>query len=237
MYRNKKILAIVPARGGSKGIHLKNLRTINGISLVGHVGQCISKIYEIDESIVSTDNIEIARESEKFGLNVPFFRPDYLSGDRVSDYDVLVHCLEFYEKKRKEFFDIVLMLQPTSPLRTPELVGQCLKKCIDENWDSVWTVSRVDLKFHPLKQLKISEAGELNFFDEKGSNIIARQQLNETFIRNGAAYAFTRECLIDQKTIMGKKSSVIIDNKIHISIDTEEDLHIVEKLLMGNNIN
>ena len=232
MKYKKNILAIVPARGGSKGIKMKNLKKVSGISLVGHAGICLnhSSLNFIDYKIISTDDPKIAREAKKYDLEVPFFRPKYLSGDRVSDLQVLSHGLKAYEKKIAKKVDIVIMIQPTSPLRKAHHIHKAIKKLHQMNLDSVWSVSEIDLKYNPLKQLKINDDG-LQYYDKKGKNIIARQQLGVTYCRNGVVYAFTRDCLLKQKTILGKKSGAIITKSRQISIDTIEDIAIAENLI------
>ena len=117
MINNKNILAIVPARGGSKGIPLKNLKKLGDYSLIARVGLTVKKVLEIDRVIVSTDNEKIAKEAEKFGISAPFRRPKSISGDKISDVQVLLHALKKIEKMDKKKYDIILMLQPTSPLR------------------------------------------------------------------------------------------------------------------------
>ena len=204
MINNKNILAIVPARGGSKGIPLKNLKKLGDYSLIARVGLTVKKIPEIDRVVVSTDNEKIAKEAEKFGISAPFKRPKSISGDYISDYDVLLHSLKSIEKIDKRKYDIILMLQPTSPLRKPLHIKNTLKMLIDNEFDSVWTVSETDSKHHPLKQLTIKNS-MINYYDVEGSNIIARQQLKKTYHRNGIAYAMTRDCIVEQKSIRGKK--------------------------------
>ena len=157
MYRNKKILAIVPARGGSKGIKLKNLKKINKKSLTRIVGEFLSKIKYIDYSIISTDNKKIADEAKKYNLEYFFKRPKKLSGDLVSDHAVVKHALIKAEKYKKKNFDIILLLQPTSPLRTKKHIKNSLDLLIDNNADSVWTCSKINTKYHPLKVLQITK--------------------------------------------------------------------------------
>lgn len=230
MYKNKKILAIIPARGGSKGIKLKNLKKINNKSLVQLACEEIKKIKYIDYSMISTDNLKIAKEALKFNVNFPFLRPNYLSGDLISDFQIIEYNLRKIEKINKVKFDVILLIQPTSPLRKSTHIIKGLKKLIDLNLDSVWSISKVNLKFHPLKQLKYnSKIDRLSLFDIKGKKIIARQQLENTFYRNGIFYAISRKCILEQKTILGKKSSGIIIHGNHISIDTISDLEQVKK--------
>ena len=110
MISGKRILAIVPARGGSKGIPLKNLCEVGGKSLVARVGDVIAQLPEIDRSVVSTDHEAIAAAAEAVGILAPFRRPDHLSGDRVGDYDVLLHALNTMEAKDDCCYDIIVML-------------------------------------------------------------------------------------------------------------------------------
>ena len=207
MYLNKSVLVVIPARGGSKGIKLKNLRKVLGKTLIEHVAEVLSELEWVDQSVVSTDHDKIIQHSVECGLEVPFVRPDNISGDTISDFQVLEHALLESEKYFDQVFDIILMLQPTSPLRTSKDIQDTVNLLIKGSYDSVWTVSETDLKYHPLKQLNIND-GKLDFQNPKGSNIIARQQLNPTYHRNGVAYAFTRECLLGQKLYLEKTQVV-----------------------------
>lgn len=231
MIKERKVLAVVPARGGSKGIPLKNLRPIGGVPLVAMVGNVLKTLPEIDRAVVSTDSEEIAAVAQGAGIDAPFRRPENLSGDTIGDLDVLTHALLATEELDSTVYDIVLMLQPTSPLRKTEHVRGCLEKLVNEDLDAVWTVSETDSKSHPLKQLTLGPNGELNYYDPQGSTIVARQQLKPVYHRNGVAYAITRECLLDQRTILGKKTAGFVVPGIHISIDTFWDLALVEFFL------
>lgn len=231
MIGGKKILSIIPARGGSKGIPLKNLRKLHGKSLLQRAIETCQAFHQIDRILVSTDHKEIAAEAQKLGLDLPFLRPEHLSGDLVGDLDVLEHGLKNAESHWKTIFDVILMIQPTSPLRESRDIQRCLEKLIDGNLDAVWTVSAVDLKFHPLKQLQFNEE-KMQFYDEDGQKIIARQQLTPTYYRNGSCYAFSRNALLNLKTILPENSSAVILDRHLVSIDTESDLTLAERLLV-----
>jgi CMP-N,N'-diacetyllegionaminic acid synthase len=230
MIKGKRLLAVVPARGGSKGIPLKNLLPLLGVPLVARVSKLIKDLGYIDRAIVSTDHPEIARVARESGLDVPFYRPTELSGDQIGDVDVLTHALKEMERLDKVIFDVIVMLQPTSPLRKPNHVTATITKLIEEGWDSVWTISVTDSKHHPLKQLTY-RSDIVDLYDPQGASIIARQQLIPLYHRNGAAYALTRECLIDQRTIMGKKWSGVLIEDPMISIDTMFDVELAEWLM------
>jgi CMP-N,N'-diacetyllegionaminic acid synthase len=154
-----------------------------------------------------------------------------LAGDRIGDLEVLTHALQATEKLDGRKYDIVVMLQPTSPFRKPEQVSSCIRMLIEGEWDAVWTVSPTDSKSHPLKQLSVSETGALDLCDAAGAQIIARQQLEPVYHRNGIAYAFTRECLLEQKTIRGKRTGALVIEEPCVNIDTEWDLELAEFLL------
>ncbi len=231
MFKEKKILAVVPARGGSKGVPKKNIRPLAGKPLIAHTAELIQQIDWIDRAIVSTDSEEIAAIAEAAGLAAPFRRPDALGGDIIGDIDVLEHALQAIEEIDGTQYDIILMLQPTSPCRTESHIFQCLEKLVDEQRDAVWTVSPVDCKFHPLKQLQPTADGGMKLWDEAGKKIIARQQLGESFIRNGAVYAFTRDCLLEQRSIYGKSMGYVLIEEPLANIDTLADFEKAEALL------
>ena len=230
MINGLKVLAVVPARGGSKGIPLKNLRTVQGRPLVALAGDVAMSVPEIDRRVVSTDHAEIARVAQSAGLAAPFMRPTEISGDRIGDWDVLVNALQATEAADGTTYDIVVMLQPTSPLRRASDVSGVIRMLVEGGYDSVWSVSETDSKAHPLKQLVIRD-GAMDYWDSRGAQIIARQQLEPVFHRNGVAYAMTRSCLLDQRTIKGARAGAYVVAGEHVSIDTESDLELIEFLL------
>ena len=225
MIDGKRILAVVPARGGSKGIPRKNLKSFRGRSLVALAGQVASEISEIDRRIVSTDSLEIAKSAMEYGLDAPFLRPADLSGDTVSDHAVLTHALFSVEQLDSVRYDFVLMLQPTSPLRQIQDVREVLFLLARGNYDSVWTISETSSKSHPLKQLKL-EDGNLDYWDSRGSEVIARQQLTTVYHRNGVAYAVSRDCLVNNDSLMGRKTYGYIIKSDQVSIDSEADFDL-----------
>lgn len=233
MIGGRRVLAVVPARGGSKGIPLKNLRPVLGVPMVARVGATIRAIPQIDRAIVSTDHEEIARVAEAAGVAAPFRRPAGISGDRVGDWDVLVHALRETEELDKVTYDIVVMLQPTSPLRRPVHVAAAIDMLVDGNWDAVWTVSETDSKSHPLKQLTV-EQDCLGYYDPKGEAVVARQQLSPVYHRNGVAYVMTRACLLDQRSIKGRRTGGLILDGHFVSIDTEWDIALVEFVMRNS---
>ncbi len=229
MLKKKKILAVIPARGGSKGIKLKNLKKIKKKSLIKIVGKFIKKCNFIDYSVLSTDNKKIAIEGKKFDLNI-INRPKNLSGDKVPDTKVLLQALIHTEKILKKNFDIVVMLHPTSPLRKVDDLRNSIRLLISKKYDSVWTVSQTDTKFHPDKQLLITN-NKIRYFTKKGAKIFYRQQLSKVYHRNSNAYIVKRNFLKNNKSLMSKKTGAYKIKSKQISIDTLEDIKIAEKYL------
>ncbi len=230
MISGRRVLAVVPARGGSKGIPLKNLRPVLGIPMVARVGDVVRSVPAIDRAVVSTDYEEIARVAEAVGIAAPFRRTPEISGDRIGDWDVLTHALRETERIDGVIYDIVIMLQPTSPLRRPEHVQATLTMLVEGNWDAVWTLSETDSKGHPLKQLTVTE-GLVDYYDQAGKSIIARQQLKPVYHRNGIAYAISRDCLLNQGSIKGGRTGGLILEGDFVSIDTEWDIELVEFIM------
>jgi CMP-N,N'-diacetyllegionaminic acid synthase len=226
----RRVLAVVPARGGSKGIPLKNLREIRGRSLVALAADIACEVPEIDRSVVSTDHEKIAQAAIQAGLDAPFRRPPEISGDRVSDWDVLLHALLTMENLDQVTYDIVVMLQPTSPLRRVSDVTGTIRMLVEQDLDAVWSVSMTDSKSHPLKQLVIRD-NRMDYWDSRGATIIARQQLEPVYHRNGVAYAISRSCLTEQGSIKGVGTGAYVVEGTQISIDTEWDIELVEFVL------
>lgn len=231
MHKGQRVLAVVPARGGSKGIPLKNLKTIGGVSLVARAAGVALAVPAIDRAVVSTDHEGIAAEAERAGIAAPFRRPEELSGATIADWDVLNHALLTMEALDKVTYGFILMLQPTSPSRTPAHVMETLTALTDGGFDAVWSVSETDSKGHPLKQLTVGAGHDLDYYDQAGARIIARQQLTPVYHRNGIAYAFTRDCIVNQKTIKGRKTGAYVVDGPVSNIDTELDLAWAEFLL------
>jgi CMP-N,N'-diacetyllegionaminic acid synthase len=229
LINNKRVLAVIPARGGSKGIKDKNLKSFMGMPLVCHALQCALSISVIDRIIVSTDSLEIAQAAKDMGVDVPFMRPPELSGDRVPDQPVLSHAVLSAELFWNETYEYVLMLQPTSPMRTPDQVNSILRFLVDSDVDAVWSVSITDSKSHPLKQLDLDpDTDDLQLYHPDGADVVARQQLSTLYHRNGVAYAFTRSAVLVEKTVMPKKTKGFVTLGPQISIDTLLDFELAE---------
>jgi CMP-N,N'-diacetyllegionaminic acid synthase len=227
LYKKKKILILIPARGGSKGIKLKNLRKINKISLLERTINFAKKLNIADKIIVSTDHKKIKKISLKKNCCI-HKRSKYLSGDKISDFQLIKDVL--YKNDKKGDYDYIIYLQPTSPIRKVNQILTSLNKVINENLNGSWSVTKIDKKFHPLKILTIKN-NYLKSFIKKGQKIIARQQLNDCYIRNGVFYIFKIRSLMISRSIFLKKIFPSITNYKSINIDSISDLIQAKKII------
>jgi CMP-N,N'-diacetyllegionaminic acid synthase len=147
MYKNKKFLAIIPARGGSKGIPNKNIMAICGKPLIAYTIEAGKKSKYIDEVVVSTDSDDIKEIAQKYGAKVPFLRPDELSNDSAKSIDLVLHAIDFY-KSNNISYDYVILLQPTSPLRTFMHIDEAVEKLI--KYDKTSLVSVCEAAENPI---------------------------------------------------------------------------------------
>lgn len=220
----------MPARGGSKGIKNKNLKKIKNKSLIQITSEFIDKSKIFDKKIISSDSDRILRHAKKLNFDL-IKRPKNLSGDRVSDFEVIKNCLEKIDKKNLP--DFIVYLQPTAPIRKISHLKQTMLFVIKKNYDSAWSVVEIDKKFHPLKILQV-ENKKLKLYLKIGKKIIARQMLDKVFIRNGIFYIFNVESLLNKKSIYLEKTYPSITNYHSINIDTIQDLNAVKKLIKMN---
>jgi len=230
---DKNILAVVPARSGSKGIRNKNIRNIRGTTLIGWAGNCLDRLSWLDSKVISTDSMDYAIEGGRYGLDAPFLRPPELSTDKAGAIETVIHALLESENHYKNSFDIILIVEPTSPLRKPEDIDAAARLLINSGADSVVTVSPLSSKFHPAKALTV-ENGRLGFYEEGGSLVISRQSLNKLYWRNGVCYALTRACLLDKKQIFTDKTLPLIIDREIVNIDNPIELDWAEFLLSRN---
>ena len=228
MLKNKKILIIIPARGGSKGIKLKNLKKINGKTLIQITIEFAKSLNFVDHIVVNSDHKKILEIGRKMKVN-SMIRPNRLSGDFISDYQIIENTIYNLKKSINKNFDILIYLQPTSPFRKKSQITKSLNELIDNNLNSIWSVSKVEKKFHPKKIITCTKKNYFKLFDKSGEKVVARQQLDNTYIRNGLFYIFKIKKLIEKKSIYLNKSKISITNYHVINIDNHIDLKNAKK--------
>lgn len=218
------VLAVIPARGGSKGVPRKNLRKVAGMSLIEHAGGIAKSLNWLDATIISTDDDEIAAEARSNGVDVPFMRPDYLAGDAALSVDVWQHAWLASEDYYKKRFDLSIILEPTSPMRRPTDIELTVRALIDAKKSSAATVSPTPAHYTPHKTLTVDETGTIGFYLKNGSNYSLRQAIPQYYHRNGICYAATRANVIENKMIIEKDSIAVIIDRPIVNIDTFFDL-------------
>jgi CMP-N-acetylneuraminic acid synthetase len=220
----------VPARGGSKAIPRKNLCLVGGLSLVGRAGELAASLPWIDARILSTDDKEIAAEGKTHGLDVPFMRPDELAGDLANSIDMWRHAWLQAESHYKTRFDISILLEPTSPLRTADDVTKTVTLLLEGNHKAAATVSPAPAHFTPHKCLTVSK-GVIGFYHEAGAKHAIRQTIPNYYFRNGICYAVKRKTLIEEGIILEDDCVAVIVDRPVINIDEPLDLELAEFLL------
>ena len=230
---NKKVLFVIPARSGSKGILNKNIQLCAGETLLRRAVKHCKEVNCEKRIVISTDSYEYLKHCYDLSNFDNFLRPQYLSGDRIGDIEVLIHALHSSEIVFKEKYSCVAMIQPTCPLRLIKYTEATISAVNEQNWDSSFTAHKVDSKYHPLKSLIKNKDGSVSFFLSEGASIISRQQLNQTFIRNGSCYAIKPKSLCINKSLINNNETKIVETDRLVSIDTISELNYCEKILLN----
>lgn len=226
-----KILVIIPARGGSKGIPHKNIKPLNGKPLIHYTIDEAREIVSDEDICVSTDDPEIIKCVEDYGLKVPFVRPEELATDTAGTYEVLLHALNFYEKQGRHY-DVVLLLQNTSPFRKAEQIKEALK-LYTPDVDMVVSVKECAANPYYCVFEENSE-GYLHVCKGEG-NIFRRQDAPKVYEYNGAIYIMNAEKL---KTThmhkMQKRVKYVMDDLSSFDLDTMWDWEMAERIAAQN---
>jgi CMP-N-acetylneuraminic acid synthetase len=224
------VLALVPARGGSKGVPDKNVKPLAGHSLLDYTARAARESGVIDRIILSTDSPEIAEAGRRAGLEVPFMRPAALAADDTPMVPVIEHALA--ELSRQGWSpDIVVLLQPTSPLRRPDHIREAVDLLCDTGADSVVTVVEVPRHLSPDYVMCI-EGGRLRPFLPDGARVTRRQDARPAYSRDGTVYVFRRSTIERTGGIYGEDCRpLLIDRDDSLSIDSPADWDEAERLL------
>jgi CMP-N-acetylneuraminic acid synthetase len=224
------VLALVPARGGSKGVPDKNVKPLAGHSLLHYTARAARESGVVDRIILSTDSPEIADAGRRAGLEVPFVRPATLAADDTPMVPVIVHALS--ELARQGWSpELVVLLQPTSPLRRPDHIRAAVKMLRDTGADSVVTVVEVPRHLSPDYVMRI-EDGRLRSFLPEGERVTRRQDARPAYSREGTVYAFRRSTIEKSGGIYGEDCRpLVIDPSDSLSIDSPADWDEAERLL------
>ena len=227
-----KILGLIPARGGSKGVPFKNQRILAGKPLISYTIEAAIACHKLDNVVVSTDSDIIATLSQKAGAEVPFLRPEALAKDNSPSIDVVLHALAFYENQGV-FFDAFCLLQPTCPLRKASDITEAINKFSASEADSLISVRTVPHQYNPHWIFEPSAESEYLKISTGEEEIIPRRQaLPKAFYRDGSIYITRTETLKTSKSLYGEKITWHESKSpFYVNIDTLSDWEKAEHLI------
>ncbi len=229
MYKGKRILAVVPARSGSKGLPKKNIRRLGDKPLIAWSIEAGRQSRYIDSITVSTDSQEIADIAKQWGGEVPFIRPAELATDTAKGIDAILHAI-CWHRDNGEPFDLVLVLQPTSPLRTADHIDRAIELLFDKNAGAIVSVCPVD--HHPWWCNSLPEDGKMKDFLRPEIINTNRQELPPFYRLNGAVYVADITFLEETRSFMSDETfAYVMSAESSIDIDSVFDFKLAELLL------
>lgn len=235
MNQNSELLAVIPARGDSKGFPGKNVHPFAGLPLIAHTVLFARLCPEISRTVVSTDSTEIAEVARKFGAEVPFLRPAELAGDETPMWPVLRHALEFMESRKDRPYDYLLLLDPTSPARDPVDVAGALRRLMaSPSADGIIGVSRPD--FNPIWHCVVERDGWMADLIPEGAGFDRRQDVEAVYRINGSIYIWRAEFVRRERTSWrrhGKHLLYELPEARAMSIDSLAELRRAEALVQS----
>jgi CMP-N,N'-diacetyllegionaminic acid synthase len=224
------VLALVPARGGSKGVPDKNIRPLAGRTLLEYAAEAAVNSGIIDRIVLSTESERIAAEGRRAGLEVPFIRPAELARDDTPMLPVVEHALDALERGGWAA-ELIVLLQPTSPFRRPEHISAAVQQLRDSGADSVVTVVELPRHFSPDYVMRL-DAGRLEPFLDTGARVTRRQDARRAFVRDGTVYAFWSRTILEMHSIYGRDCRpLVLSARDSMTIDTPDDWNEAEQRL------
>lgn len=227
-----EILAIIPARGGSKRLPGKNIMDFCGKPLIAWTIEAAKNSKFVTRVIVSTEDKNIAAVARKFGAEVPFIRPAELASDNATTLSVVEHCLSFLKKKQKYVPDFICLLQPTAPLRSSKHIDEAIKLLIAKKADAC--VSVAENKVNPYYSNIIDKNKMFRYYIKKSRfDFDAKPDSQKTYMLNGAIYVIKPKVLLKEKTFQPRKTAAyVMSEQDSVDIDNEYDFKIAEFIMM-----
>lgn len=225
-----ELVALITARGGSKSIPEKNIKLLAGKPLIAWTIQAALESSVFNRVIVSTNDDKITQSSLEYGAEVPFVRPGELALDNSPHIDVVSHAIEWLNNNRNYYPEWIMLLQPTSPLRTTEDITNAIDLSIKYNADSIISVSIPPVHPYLIKQIK--QDGKLSDFIEKPKGYLPRQLHPEVHFVNGAIYLTKSEIIMNEKTFYPEKTfpyRMPVDRSL--DIDTPWDFYLANLIM------
>ena len=230
MYKNKKFLGVITARGKSKSIPKKNIKKLAGEPLIAYTIKAAKGSKYLDYFLVSTDDREIAEISKRYGTSIPFMRPKKLATSKAKSVPVVIHALDWLKANKKKEYDYAMILQPTSPFRTAKDIDECIKKIVDTKADSVMSMVKLsDFSLPKLKKIKDDKI--LPWVKEEGKRSAMKHEIPEVYKRNTAIY-LTKTSVIRKEDLFGRISRpYIMPPERSIDINTPFDFTVADLLM------
>ncbi|MGH9945859.1 MAG: cytidylyltransferase domain-containing protein [Pyrinomonadaceae bacterium] len=229
-----RVLGIIPARGGSKGVPRKNIKELCGRPLLAYTAESAKNSKRLTRTILSTEDKEIADVGRAFGVDIPFIRPQELAQDDTPTFDVVLQAVNELES-RGEFYDAICLLQPTNPLRRAEDIDRCIELLETSGADSVISVLPVPDTYNPKWVYWQNEHGEMELSTGESSPVTRRQDLPPAFHREGSIYVTRRNVLDDYGNLYGTKvHGYELESQYCVNIDTAEDWKLAERMISGS---
>ena len=226
------VLAVVPARAGSKGLPGKNERPLAGTTLVARAAEAARASGVVDRAILSTDSERIAELGREAGLEVPFLRPAELARDDTPMQPVIEHAVTELERQGYRP-DVVLVLQPTAPLRTGAHLARAVALLEETGADSVVSVVEIPKHLSPQYAMRVA-GGRLEPFLPEGAAITRRQDVEPAYTRDGTVYAVRRDVLVERHDLYGDDCRpLVLDAAESVNVDSAEDWAEAERRLCG----
>lgn len=226
-----RILAIIPARGGSKGVPGKNIKLLGSEPLLAYTTEIALQSKLLTEVMVSSEDDKINEIAKTLGVQEPFVRPTELAQDNTPTIDVIIHALEWY-KNKNIFFDAVCLLQVTSPFRTVAFLDKAIEKFIQTGCDSLVSVQKVPHEYNPHWTFEMNPDGNLKIATGETKIIPRRQELPIAYHRDGSIYITKTKVLLEQHSLYGKSISYIeSDPEFYVNIDTMDDWDKAEMMV------
>lgn len=225
-----KILGLITARGGSKGVPGKNIKLLGSSSLLSYTANAANQSKLLHKTILSSDDTAIIDVAKKKQIEVPFVRPNELANDTATSISVVQHALEYMESIG-EYYDAVCLLQPTSPFREKGFIDAAIQKFIAEDADALVSVLPVPHEYNPHWVFEQNNSGFLQIATGEKTIISRRQDLPKSYFRDGSVY-ITKTEIIKNGSFYGEKLSFIESNPdFYVNIDTLKDWEIAENKL------
>ena len=232
MIHGKSVIAIVPARGGSKGLPGKNIKELCGKPLIAWSIEAGLGSQYIDEMMVTTDSEEIARIAREFGAAVPFIRPAELADDTATSVEVIQHALNFYANELRKQFDYVVLLEPTSPLRETDDIDRSLEQLLSyPQASAVVGICKTESQ-HPAFLVKKSRKNFLVGYENLDMRVLRRQEISDVYFFEGSVYVSQTDTLQARKTFYHERTlGYEVPKWKSLEIDDLDDFIMVEALM------